>query len=168
VAHDPPGLGTYLAIMLTSTADTEVIMAARQLRKLMTALGIDAHDVAQAVELHGKLLEIIESAKTLKSERDHALTEIERLQRLQHGANGAPHGFAARLWQDTGMPTSVDNKTAQWLLDLAAQGRVFLTDKENPFVTSCATRRRLTDPMRDWLRDIVRHAIARTGEAPPP
>jgi hypothetical protein len=66
------------------------------------------------------------------------------------------------------MPLSVDNKSAVWLLDLHAQGHIRLTPKEEGLVNSCANRRRLSDAQRDWLGDIVRNAIARTGMTPPP
>jgi hypothetical protein len=161
VARD---LATLLAMMLTSAMDGEVLAARRQLQKVLKAAGLSGNDIAQAVEQRGKLLA---AAKELKAERDQALGEVERLKRLQQ-ANGADSSFAQQLWQPAGMPATVDNRHAQWLLDLDAQGRIYLSQKENDFVTSCVTRRRLTEPMRESLQDLVRKAIARTGEAPPP
>jgi hypothetical protein len=163
VPHEPPTLATYLGIVLTSDSDTEIAKAARIARKFMKAAGLDWHDVAQALEQRGKLLE---AAKTLKAERDFLLAETERLKRSQ--ANGAGNSFAAQLWQTAGMPTTVDNKSALWLLDLHAEGHVRLTPKEQGLVNSCATRRRLSDAQREWLGDIVRNSVARTGMTPPP
>jgi hypothetical protein len=164
VPHEPPTLATYLGVVLTSDSDGEIVKAARVARKFMKAAGLDWHDIAPALEQRGKLLE---AAKTLKAERDQALAENARLKQLQQ-ANGTSNTFAAQLWQTAGMPPTVDNRHAVWLLDLAAQSRCHLTSKESDFVASCARRRRLSDPMRDWLQDLVRQAIARTGEAPPP
>jgi hypothetical protein len=158
-------LTTLLAIVLTSDAAGEITNAAHAAQKLLKAEGLSWHDVAQALEQRGKLLE---AAKTLKTERDHLLAENERLKRLQQVNGNSGNAFAAQLWQPAGMPLSVDNRHAAWLLDLVAQGRFHLTPKESDFATSCASRRRLSDAMRDWLQDLVRKAIARTGEAPPP
>jgi hypothetical protein len=163
VPHESPSLGTYLAIVLSSTSENEVAMAVRQLRKLAMAAGLDGHDIAKAVEHRGKLLE---AAQTLKTERDDLLGEVERLKQLSH-ANGAGNSFAGQLWQTASMPATVDNRHAGWLAGLRDQGRIYLTTKESDFVDSCAGRRRLTEPMCDWLQDLVRNAIARTGEAPP-
>jgi hypothetical protein len=164
VPHEPPTLATYLGIVLTSDSDSEIAKAARVARKLMKAAGPDWHDIAQALEQRGKLLE---AAKTLKAERDHLLGEVERLKQLSQ-ANGAGNSFAAQLWQTAGMPTTVDNKSALWLLDLHTRGHIRLTPKEEDLVNSCATRRRLSDAQREWLGDIVRNAVARTGMTPPP
>lgn len=162
--HEPPSLGTYLAIILSSTSDNEVAMAVRQLRKLAKAAGIDGHDISKAIEQRARLLE---AARALRDERDALASENGRLKRLSH-ANGADNGFAQQLWAPAGLPTTVDNRHAQWLLDLEAQARFYLTAKEKDFLGSCATRHRLTAAMKDWLMDITRRAAHRTGEAPPP
>jgi len=161
--HEKPGLGTFLSIMLSSNSDTEVIMAARQARKLLKAEGRSGNDVAQALERRDQLLE---AARQLKAERDQLLGENERLKRLQQ-SNGADSSFAQALWQPAGMPASVDNRTAQWLLNLDQQGRIHLTRKETGLVQSCASRRRLSQAQREWLRDITANAVGRTGQTPP-
>jgi hypothetical protein len=161
---EKPSLGNFLGVMLTSDSDSEIVMAARQARKLLKAEGLRWHVVPEALEQRDKLLE---AAKKLKAERDQALAERDRLKQLQQ-ANGAGNSFASQLWAPAGMPLSVDNKHAVWLLDLHAQGRHHLTPKEEGLVNSCATRRRLSDPQRNWLTDIVRNAVRRTGMTPPP
>ena len=161
---EKPSFSTFLGIVLTSNADSEIAAAARQARRLLKAEGLSWHDVGQAIEQRRRLLE---AAKALKSERDELLAENTRLKSLQQ-ANGAGSFFAQQLWQPAGMPLSVDNKAAMWVLDLHAQGRVHLTSKEEDFVTSCARRRRLSDLQREWLEGIVKAAINRTGITPPP
>ena len=171
--HEKPGLGTFLSIMLSSDVDNQIVIAARQVRKLLKAEGLDGHDVARALEQRNKLLEaaeqrdkLLEAAKRLKAERDQLQAENERLNRLQH-ANGAGNGFAQQLWQTAGVLLTVSNKAASWLLGLQAQGHIHLTAKESDFVNSCARRRRLTQNQEPWLHDLVDRAIAR-GFTPPP
>jgi hypothetical protein len=76
--------------------------------------------------------------------------------------------LAQALWQDAGMPCTVESRHAQWALDLGAQDRIHLTAKETDFLGSCNRRSRLSQAQQSWLQDILRDAIARTGQAPPP
>lgn len=159
----------YLGIALSSDSEGEAEVALRQMRKLIKAENIAWHDVVAAVEQRavlGKLGEVIERARALKTERDAALAEVDRLTRLQ--ADGHSNSFAAQLWQTPGMPLTVDNRTAKWVLDLVAQGRHQLTPKELGLCQSCAMRRNLSEKQRNWLRDIIQVAVARTGLTPPP
>jgi hypothetical protein len=157
-------LATFLAIMLSSNADGEILQAARQARKLLKADGHTGNDVAKAITDYNNLFEAFQKTK---ADRDQWRGEVERLKRLSQ-ADGAGNSFAGQQWQTAGMPLSVDNRHAAWLSALASRGAIHLTGKEVDFVDSCARRRRLTEPRRDWLQDLVRNAVARTGEAPPP
>jgi hypothetical protein len=121
-------------------------------------------DVGVALVQRFKLLE---AAQELAQERDALRSEVERLRHNASAHGGGSLGQA--LWQDTSLPSSIENRHAQWLLDLAGQGCIHLTAKEAGFVQRCAGwRGRLTPNQRPWLEDLLRQTIARTGQAPPP
>jgi hypothetical protein len=147
--------------MIGSTHEGEAAAAMRTASVLLKKAGLTWTDVGQALVQRGKLLD---AAKGLAAERDAALAEVERLQRLNRG-NGADGALSAALWIDTRMPRTVENRHAAWVQGLG----MHLTEKETGFLDSCANRRgRLSPAQRDWLQDLVRRAIARTGQAPPP
>jgi hypothetical protein len=63
------------------------------------------------------------------------------------------------------MPRSVESRHAQWVLSLG----IYLAPKEIDFLGSCARwRGPLRPAQRDWLQDIIRRAVDRTGQPPPP
>jgi hypothetical protein len=94
-------------------------------------------------------------------ERDQARAELQRVRE----ANGHGGGtLAAALWQDTSVPRTVENKHAEWVQGLG----IYLTAKECDFLATCSRwRGPLRPAQRDWLRDLVGRASARTGQAPP-
>lgn len=157
----------WLRVILTSDKVGKIEAAARRAKKLLEAEGLDGHDVATAFEQRGKFVKLLEAAKTFKTERDQLQIEVDRLKQRQQPVNG--NGTLAQaLWQPVGMPLNVENRHAVWVLNLVVQGRHHLMDRESDFLTSCASRRRLSEAQRNWLQDIVRKAINRTGETPPP
>jgi hypothetical protein len=151
--------------MLASNHEGERLAALRGVAAQLKKLKLSWVDVGQALMQRDALLA---AAQQLKTERDAARGEVERLKLLTH-ANGVGGTLAQALWTDTAMPPSITNRHATWLLNLAGQNRIHLTAKELNFVKSCARwRGRLTDAQRPWLEDIIRTVIARTGETPPP
>ena len=101
-------LTTLLAIILTSTADGEITNAAHAAQRLLKAEGLSWHDVAQALEQRGKLLE---AAKALKDERDRLKAENERLSTynkptapLTNSPRSCGRPRACRSASITGMP----------------------------------------------------------------
>ena len=135
------------------------INAVRAADIVLKRAGLGWSDVGQALAQRWKLLD---AAKQLQAERDQALAELERLRR-NASANGG--GALAQAWADTSTPRTVESRHAAWLLGL---GRHF-TQKETDFLNSCARRRGPLSPaQRDWLSDLVRTTVARTGQAPPP
>jgi hypothetical protein len=162
------GLAAAIAMIGTDhkgiRRDDQVLNAVRAADKLLKDHDLRWVDVGQALV---QRFDLLDAAQKLAQECDALRSEVERLRRDANANGGGSLGQA--LWQDTTMPRSVENKHAQWLLDLAGRGRIHLTSREAGFVQRCAGwRGRLTLPMQDWLKDILRHTIARTGEAPPP
>jgi hypothetical protein len=149
--------------MLSSDQEGERHSALRKIAPLLKKLKLTWVDIGLALMQREKLLA---AAKALQAERDQALAEVERLRRNASTNGGS---LAQTLWQDASLPRSIENRHAQWLLDLAGQGRIHLTSKEADFVQRCAGwRGRLTQNQRPWLEDLLRQTIARTGQAPPP
>jgi hypothetical protein len=149
--------------LLASDQEGERHSALRKIAPLLKKLKLTWIDIGLALMQRERLLA---AAQQLQAERDQALVEVERLRRNANANGGG--SLAQALWQDTAMPRSIENKHAQWLLDLAGQGRLHLTSKEADFVQRCANwRGRLTPNQRPWLEDILRQAVARTGQAPP-
>jgi hypothetical protein len=144
--------------MLGSSYEGEALAALRMVAPLLEKLGLSWVDVGQALVQREKLLA---AASQLQAERDEALREVARVKRL----NGNGGGTLAQAWVDTGTPRSVESKHAAWLLGLG----VHFSQKEIDFLNNCARRRGPLSPaMRDWLADLVRNAVLRTGQAPPP
>jgi hypothetical protein len=147
--------------MIGSSHEGEAVAAMRAAGVLLKKARLSWVDVGQALVQRDKLLT---AAKQLQSERDAALGEVERLKRIDRD-NDAAGALSAALWIDTRMPRTVENRHAAWVRGLG----MHLTEKESGFLDSCASRRgRLSPAQRDWLADLVRRAIARTGQAPPP
>jgi hypothetical protein len=125
----------------------------------MRAAGLRAGDLVEAYE---QRFELLDAAKKLVAERDAARGEAERFRKQAANGHG---GTLAQAWVDTGTPRTVESRHAVWLLGLG----VHHTQKEIDFLNKCAGRRgSLTSKQRDWLTDLVRNAVARTGQAPPP
>jgi hypothetical protein len=154
-------LATMVDIVLTSEHQGEIDSAIRQARRLAKESKLRAADLVEAVEQRFKILD---AAKGLSDEVDRLRVENERLKKSANGGGT----LAQALWQDTNMPQTVSNRSAQWALDLAGQGAVYLMEKETDFLSSCARRRVLTPRQQDWLKDIVAMVTRRTGQMPPP
>jgi hypothetical protein len=139
--------------------------AARTANKMIRDAGMVWADFIEAAvrreEAEERASKIYDAAQRLVAERDQARAELERLR----AANGRGGGTLAQaLWQDTGVPRTPENRHAEWLLNLG----VYLAPRERGFVERCARwRGPLTPAMRPWLEDLIRRAIARTGQAPP-
>jgi len=138
--------------------DGHTVNAVRAADVMLKRAGLSWSDVGQALVQREMLLT---AAKQLRVERDQALARVQELTK-QNQANGG--GFAQQMWQPAGLPASVENRHAQWVLDLAGQGHCRVSEKEEDFLKSCAKRSRLTDPMKDWLRDIIRRAAQTTDK----
>jgi hypothetical protein len=136
------------------------VNAVRAADVMLKRAGLKWSDVGQALVQREKLLA---AAKQLQTERDALRAENERLNRLRRDNDGGT--LAQAPWVDTGTPRTIESRHAEWLLGL---GRYF-TERETDFLNSCARRRgRLSPAQRDWLTDLVRDTVARTGQAPPP
>jgi len=146
--------------------DDQILNAVRAADKLLKNHGLRWVDVGQALVQRDKAEQrasaLLDAGETLARERDVLSAELERLRR-NASANGG--GALAQAWVDTSTPRTVESRHAAWLLGL---GRHF-TQKETDFLNSCARRRGPLSPaMRDWLSDLVRTTVARTGMSPPP
>jgi len=144
--------------MLGSFHEGERLNTLGKIPSLLKKLGLSWTDIGLALTQREKLLA---AAKQLQAERDAALHEAARLKHSNSDGGGA----LAQAWTDTSTPRTVESRHAAWLLGL---GRHF-TQKETDFLNSCARRRGPLSPaQRDWLSDLVRTTVARTGQAPPP
>ena len=152
--------------MTGSNGDGEVLNAAKMANRLIRAAGMEWADFIEAAKQRDQAEEragkLHDAAVLLQRERDQARAELERLRK----ANGSGGGTLAQaLWVDTGMPRSVESRHAQWVLSLG----IYLAPKEIDFLGSCARwRGPLRPAQRDWLQDIIRRAVDRTGQPPPP
>jgi hypothetical protein len=150
---------------MASPFDGEALTAARLFIGMIRAAGMMCADFIEAGRLCEEAEEragkIYDAAVQLQRERDQARAELQRLRE----ANGHGGGTLAQpLWQDTTMPRTIENRQAEWLLSLG----IYLSPRERSFVESCARWRGLLTPnQRPWLEDLIRRAVARTGQAPP-
>jgi hypothetical protein len=160
-------LAVYLGIILNGGADGEVLIAAREARRLIAGQGVSANDIAAAAENHrllGKLQDVIAKARAIKDERDALAAKVERLEREKSTAVALD---APTDWRSTTAPAVVERKHIDWVNTLDLQGRIRLTDWESRFLHDISRRRTLTAKQSDVLQRIVQDAIARTGLAPP-
>jgi hypothetical protein len=155
-----------LAVMLDIVATTdhpgEAEVALRKAVRLIRKAGLRGSDFIAAMTERDRALDLV---------RQYAarLDQLEAANQRLREANGHSGGTLAQaLWQDAGMPRTVESRHAQWALALEAQGGIHLTSKEINFLGSCSRRSRLSQAQQNWLQDIIRNAIARTGQAPPP
>jgi hypothetical protein len=162
-----PGL-KQLAVMLDIVATTdhpgEAAVALNKAVQLIRKTGLRGSDFIAAMIERDRALDAL-------AKYEVKLTALEaENKRLNAGvANGHGGGTLARaLWQDAGMPRTVESRHAQWVLALEAQGLIHLTSKEIDFLGSCSRRSRLSQAQQNWLQNIIRTAIARSGQAPPP
>jgi hypothetical protein len=137
----------------------QTLSAVRAADVMLKKAGLSWSDVGQALV---QRFELLNAAEKLQAERDAALREVERLKRINGNGDGT---LAQALWVDTSTPRTIESKHATWLLGLGCH----FTQKETDFLNNCVRRRgRLTPAMRDWLQDLVRNTVARTGQTPPP
>jgi hypothetical protein len=151
--------------MMGSHGHGEILNAARLANRMIRDAGMVWADFIEAAqrceEAEERAGKLFDAAQQLARERDQARAEAQRLRE----ANGRGGTLAAALWLDTAMPRTVENKHAEWVLGLG----IYLTPKERDFLGNCARwRGSLTANQRPWLEDLIRRAVARTGQAPPP
>jgi hypothetical protein len=152
--------------MMGSDGDGEVLNAARMANRMIQVADMMWADFIEAAqrceEAEERASKIYDAALQLQRERDRARTELQRVRETNGHGGGT---LAAALWQDTTMPRTVENKHAEWALAVG----IYLSPKERRFLESCARwRGPLTPNQRPWLEDLVRRAVARTGQTPPP
>jgi hypothetical protein len=157
-------LAVLLDMAITSDQPGEAESAMRAVVKLLRKTGLRGSDFVAAMGERDRALDAL-------AQYEVRLTALEaengRLQ-ARANANGADSTLGQALWVTAGMPATVESGHAVWVLDLDAQGSVNLTEKETAFLGSCSRRSRLTQPQKEWLQDIVRHASARARQTPPP
>jgi hypothetical protein len=88
-------------------------------------------------------------------------TEIKRL----HNGGGSVGTLAQALWQDAGMPCTVESRHTRWALDLEAQGLIHLTTRETDFLGSCSRRSRLSQAQQSPQRHRSHRASPSTVNA---
>jgi hypothetical protein len=162
---DPPPHVTRFAVLLDMAAVSdqagEAETALRKLIEHVRKTRLRGADFCAAMVDRDRALDLVNQ---YAARLDQLETENKRLRANGHGGGT----LAQALWQDAGMPSTVESRHAQWALAIEGQGLIHLTAKETSFLNSCARRSRLSEAQRSWLTDIIRTAIARTGQAPPP
>jgi hypothetical protein len=163
-APDLKRLAVLLDIAVTSDHEGEATNAWRRARSMMRQAGLHSADLIEAMLERDRALDTL--AK-YSARLDQLEGENQRLRNL-NGAQPASGTLGAQIWHDAGIPRTATNRHAEWLLNLEMQGRLHLTSKEIDFLGSCSRRSRLSQAQQEWLQDILRTAIARTGQTPPP
>jgi hypothetical protein len=163
-ASDLKRLATFLDIAITSNQEGEAENALRRALSTMRQAKLRGSDFIEAMIERDQALDLV--AK-YSARLDQAEAENKRLR--QANGNTPRSGLAAQPWQDAGAINTVTSRSAQWVLDLVAQGHVHLKAKDLDFVQSCARwSRPLTAGQEGWLLDIVRRVAKHTGASPPP
>lgn len=162
-APDFKKFAAMLDIAATSDQAGEAESALRKAVQLMRKAKLRGSDFVAAMVERDRALDALVK---YEARLDAVEAENKRLRANGNGANGGT--LAQALWQDAGMPVTVESRHAQWVIALEAQHRVHLTAAELSFLGSCSRRARLSPKMQDWLQAIVRNAVSRTGQAPPP
>jgi hypothetical protein len=162
-AFDLKRLAVLLEMVINSHQAGEAESAMRAAIRLLRKAKLRGSDFIDAMAERDRALDAL-------AKYEAKLTALEAENRRLHArADGAPAGTLAQaLWQDAGMPRTVESRHAQWVLALEAQGDIHLTSRETDFLGSCSRRSRLSQAQQSWLQDIIRTAVARTSQAPPP
>jgi hypothetical protein len=155
-------IAAAMDIALTSDQPAEVEEGVRVFIRLMRKTRLRGSDFVGAMNERDQALDLVKRYAA-------RLDQLEAANKRLHEANGHGAGTLAQaLWQDAGMPTTVEARHARWLMDLEAQDAIRLTEQEVDFLGSCSRRFRLSQAQQAWLADIVRKTMIRTGQAPPP
>jgi hypothetical protein len=155
-------LAVLLDMAIVSNQAGEVENALRALVQHLRKTKLRASDFVEATVERDRALDLVKQYAA-------RLDQVEAAYKKLREADGHGGGTLAQaLWQNAGTPLTVESRHAQWALGLEAQGRIHLTSKETDFLGCCSRRSRLSQAQQSWLQDIIRNAIARTGQAPPP
>jgi hypothetical protein len=161
-APDLKRLAVLLDMAITSNQAGEAENALRAAIQLLRKAKLRGSDFIEAMAERDRALDLVKRYAA-------RLDQLEAANKKLHEANGHGGGtLAGAIWADAGMPQTVNNRHAQWLLGLHAQGAINASEKEFDFLNSCAHRSRLSPAQQDWLRDLVRITVTRTGLSPPP
>jgi hypothetical protein len=155
-------LVVMLDIAVTSQHQGEAENALGRALPLMRRIKLRFSDLLVAMVERDRALDLV---KQYVAKLDQLEGENQRLRANGHTPQGT---LGARLWVDASLPASPASRHAHWVLGLEAQGHIHLTEREVDFLGSCSRRRNLSEAMEDWLQDILRNVVARTGRAPPP
>jgi hypothetical protein len=147
-------LGRVIA-MVGSSHENEALTALRLADRMLRNAGLrwedllsPAHDLEIATE----------AATVLLAENTALKTELEQL----HAA-----GMAIAIWSEVGAATTNTQSAAKWALDLQHDGRVWLSDFEMRFLTTCAQwDGRLTAKQAPIFHRVIARIAVRTGMAP--
>jgi hypothetical protein len=100
-----------------------------------------------------------EAAAVLLAENTALKAELKQLRTT---------GTAVAIWSEVGAVIADTQRAAQWALDLHNHGRVWLSDFEVSFLTTCTQwDGRLTPKQAPILQRVMDRLAARTGMTPP-
>jgi hypothetical protein len=140
-----------IAAMLDSEFDGVCLNAARAASAMLKAAHVTWSDVLKEDQL------AVEACKDLLGQLEAAQAKIADLERQLPD------------WQPVSKVTiNNHNRSARWLLDLNAEGQVWLAAREREFVSHVAGWiGPLRPKMREWFQAILDRTAQRTGLAPP-
>ena len=150
-------LARFLEIADTSAHDGEALNAVRHAGRVLRDEGWRWTDLLRPAR---ELETAIEAAQALLAENDMLRAQV---------AQAEARGGALTTWNEVSATGDRHRSAARWMLDLAAQRRVGLSDWEIGFLTTCAGwTGQLTIRMWPNFDRILARVVSATGLRPPP
>jgi hypothetical protein len=148
-------LGRVIA-MVSSSHEGEALTALRLANRMLRDAGMRWEDLlspAHELEIATEAAAVLLAENTaLKAERDQLRTT----------------GTTIATWSEVGAAIANTQRTAQWALDLHRYGRVWLSDFEVRFLSTCTQWDGcLTPKQAPIFRRVTERIAVRTGMTPP-
>jgi hypothetical protein len=148
-------LGRVIA-MVGSSHEGEALTALRLADRMLRNAGIRWEDLLSPAH---ELEITTEAAAVLLAENTALKAELDQLRTT---------GTTIATWSEVGAAIADTHRTAQWALDLYRHGRVWLSDFEVRFLSTCTQwDGRLTPKQVPILRRVTERIVVRTGMTPP-
>ena len=148
-------LGRVIA-MVGSNHEGEALTALRLADRMLRDAGMRWEDLLSPAH---ELDIATEAAVVLLAENTALRAELEQLRTT---------GTAIATWSEVGSEIADTQRAAQWALDLHRQGRVWLSDFEVRFLSTCTQwDGRLTPKQAPIFRHVMERIAIRIGMTPP-
>jgi hypothetical protein len=147
-------LGRVIA-MVGSSHEGEALAALRVADRMLRNAGMRWDDLLSAHELDIAT----EAATVLLAENTALKAELEQLRTT---------GTAVATWSEVGAPVAATQRDAEWALNLHRHGRVWLSEFEVRFLSTCAQwDGRLPPKQAPIFRRVMQRIAVRRGMKPP-